>query len=159
MTRIEIHDTRPGERSPGQHPAGSGFPNQHMTEENLMLRPYIWVSVTCDQCGNGPTDSGTVPHFSTEADAVDAVMAAAWVVAADGRLLCSACGPILICEVYGHQFTVWHQAMPGPGELARTCKCDPAGPLHLLGSTDCGRQLRYCRQCCLHESRTAAVVA
>lgn len=157
--RTEVHDTRPGERSPGQHPAGSGFPNQYLTEENPMLRPHTWVSVTCDQCGDGPTGPGTVPHFPGEADALAAAMAAGWLVAPDGRLLCSACGPILICEAEGHRFTGWHRALPGPDELARVCRCDPAGPVHLLGSTDCGRQFRYCRQCCLHESRTVAVAA
>jgi hypothetical protein len=67
-------------------------------------------------------------HYPTETAALDAAMSDGWVVARDGRLLCSACGPALVCEAEGHQFTAWRCVVPG-------------------------REYRNCVRCCLHDSR------
>lgn len=123
-----------------------------------MLRPHRCVSVHCDQCADTPEGPGFEAHYSDETAALDAARAAGWLAAPDGRLLCSACGPVLVCEAEGHEFTGWRRSIPGPGDLSRTCQCDPARLLHLLGSADCGRQFRYCRRCCLHESRTTSTL-
>jgi hypothetical protein len=68
-------------------------------------------------------------------------VAAGWLVGPGGRLWCSACGPVLICEDQGHDFTPWQhvgldqtEVLPGTG----------GGAVN---------EYRYCRRCCLHESR------
>jgi hypothetical protein len=154
-----------------------------------MVQAHACVSVHCDQCTDAPGGPGFEAHYPDEAAALDAAMAAGWVVARGGRLLCSVCGPVLVCEAEGHQFTGWHRAAPRPGEFPPVCGCesvlrcgacggdelDNAGaggvwscvacgqdtglsPVHLLGSADCGRRFRYCRRCCVHESRTTPVL-
>lgn len=93
-----------------------------------MVRRHRCVSVHCHQCTDTPTSPMVEAHYPDETTALDAAMAAGWVVAPDGRLLCSACGPVLVCEAEGHEFTDWQSAVPG-------------------------RVFRYCARCCLHESR------
>jgi hypothetical protein len=125
-----------------------------------MLQAHACVSVHCDQCGDTPGGPGFEAHYPTEAAALDAAAAAGWVAAPEGRLWCSTCGPILTCERQGHEFTAWHRAT-SLGQRADTarCGCDPVAPVHPLGSPRCGREFRYCRRCCVHESRTATAVA
>ncbi len=119
-----------------------------------MVQLHQCVSVHCDQCTDTPGGPGFEAHYPDEPTALDTAMAAGWLAAPDGRLCCSACGPILTCEADGHEFTPWRRVLPVAGELARTCRCGPAGSVHLLGSPDCGRVFRYCRRCCVHESAT-----
>lgn len=95
-----------------------------------MVRPHTCVSVHCDQCADTPAGPGWEAHYPDETAALAAAMAAGWLVATDGRLLCSACGPVLVCEADGHEFTAW-------------------------GSAVSGREYRNCERCCLHESRPA----
>jgi hypothetical protein len=76
-------------------------------------------------------------HYPTETTALDAAAAAGWVVCPGGQLWCSACGPVLECEADGHQFSPWLSA--------RRDAC-------------AGREYRYCRRCCLHESRPVALL-
>lgn len=96
-----------------------------------MIQVHTCVSVHCAQCGNALGIPGFEAHYPTEDTALDAAATAGWVVAPGGRLWCSACGPVLTCEAEGHQFSDW---CPNPGSPG-------------------GRQYRYCRRCCLHESR------
>jgi hypothetical protein len=98
-----------------------------------MVQLHTCVSVHCGQCGASPAGLGFEAHYPTEDAALDAATAAGWVVGPGGRLWCSACGPVLDCEANGHQFSRWQPAV-----------------------RDAGREYRYCRRCCLHESRPAA---
>jgi hypothetical protein len=102
-----------------------------------MVQVHTCVSVHCGQCGASPAGLGFEAHYPTETAALDAAAAAGWVVGPGGRLWCSACGPVLECEADGHQFSPWLSA--------RRDAC-------------AGREYRYCRRCCLHESRPAALL-
>jgi hypothetical protein len=101
-----------------------------------MLRAHTCVSVHCDQCADTPAGAGFEAHYPDETTALDAAMVAGWLAAPDGRLVCSACGPVLVCEAHGHEFGPWR-----PLE----------GPEVGMGS----REYRNCHRCWLHESRTA----
>ena len=102
-----------------------------------MVQVHTCVSVHCGQCGASPAGFGFEAHYPTETAALDAAAAAGWVVGPGGRLWCSACGPVLECEADGHQFSPWLPARRDAGA---------------------GREYRYCRRCCLHESRPAALL-
>jgi hypothetical protein len=102
-----------------------------------MLQVHTCVSVHCGQCGASPAGLGFQAHYPTEDAALDAATAAGWVIDPGGRLWCSACGPVLECETDGHQFSPW---------------------LPALRDTGAGNAYRYCRRCCLHESRPAALL-
>ena len=99
-----------------------------------MVQVHTCVSVHCDQCGDSLGSPGFEAHYPTEGAALDAAAAEGWLVGPGGRLWCSACGPVLTCEAEGHQFIPWQ-----PGVTAER---------HAGGS-----EYRYCRRCCLHESR------
>lgn len=100
-----------------------------------MVRRHSCVSVHCDQCDDTPAGPGFEAHYPDEVAALDAAMAAGWLVAPDGRLLCSACGPVLVCETTGHEFGDWRSwSAPGAGQR---------------------REYRNCARCYLHESRPA----
>lgn len=94
----------------------------------------VYVSVHCDQCGEGPAGPGVEAYWSTETAALDAAAAEGWRVGPGGRLLCSACGPVLTCEAEGHEFSEWRHPVTTAG--------------HPTGS-----EYRHCRRCCLHDSR------
>jgi hypothetical protein len=100
-----------------------------------MVQVHTCVSVHCGQCGTSPAGLGFEAHYPTETAALDAASAAGWVVGPDGRLWCSACGPVLTCEADGHQFSPWFPARRDTGTSA----------------------YRYCRRCCLHESHALAL--
>lgn len=102
-----------------------------------MVQVHTCISVHCGQCGTSPAGFGFEAHYPTETDALDAATAAGWVVGPGGQLWCSACGPVLECEADGHQFSPWLPAR-------REAYADS--------------EYRYCRRCCLHESRPAAVL-
>jgi hypothetical protein len=102
-----------------------------------MLQVHTCVSVHCGQCGASPAGLGFQAHYPTETAALDAATAAGWVVGPGGQLWCSACGPVLECEADGHQFSPWLPARREAGA---------------------GSEYRYCRRCCLHESRPTAVL-
>jgi len=126
-----------------------------------MVQAHACVSVHCHQCGDTPAGPGFDAHYPSEDAALEAVAVAGWVLATDGRLLCSCCGPVLVCEAVGHDFTAWHRPAPstGHGPQMAHCGCDPRGRVHRVGSAECWREFRYCRRCCLHESRTQMGVA
>jgi hypothetical protein len=115
-----------------------------------MLQVHTCVSVACDQCGDtlgGPTCEA---HYPTEDAVLDAAAAQGWRVGPDGRLWCSACGPVLTCEAQGHQFIPWRPV------LLDTCQELATRPGHATAMADehpASREYRYCRRCCLHESR------
>jgi hypothetical protein len=104
-----------------------------------MIQVHTCVSVHCAQCGDSPGSPGFEAHYPTEDAALDAAAAQGWRIGSGGRLLCSACGPVLTCEAAGHQFSQWRQASMPEGHLV-------------------AREYRYCRRCCLHESHTARAV-
>jgi hypothetical protein len=116
-----------------------------------MLQVHTCVSVHCDQWGNSPSSPGFEAHWPTENAALDAAAAGGWLVGPGGRLWCSACGPVLTCEAKGHQFTVWRRA---PIDEARILFGDEPNDED-AGSASA---YRYCRRCCLHESRSVAVL-
>ncbi|MGH3824578.1 MAG: hypothetical protein ACRDRA_17355 [Pseudonocardiaceae bacterium] len=99
-----------------------------------MVQVHTCVSVHCDQCRDALGSPGFEAHYPSEDAALDAAAAQGWLVGPGGRLWCSACGPVLRCEAEGHEFSDWHAPQPGRG---------------LLDGSEC----RYCRRCCLHESR------
>ncbi len=101
-----------------------------------MLQVHTCVSVHCGQCGDALGSPGFEAHYPTETGALDAATAAGWVVGPGGQWWCSACGPVLECEADGHRFSEWL-------------------PAHRDAST--GSEYRYCRRCCLHESRALAL--
>jgi hypothetical protein len=99
-----------------------------------MVQVHTCVSVHCDQCAQALGSPGFEAHYPTENAALDAAAAEGWLIGPGGRLWCSACGPVLTCEAEGHQFSVWSRALGADGQSA-------------------GGEYRYCRRCCLHESR------
>ena len=105
-----------------------------------MVQVHTCVSVHCGQCGASPAGLGFEAHYPTEDAALDAAAAAGWVVGPGGRLWCSACGPVLGCEAEGHEFIDWRVPQPGRGLLV-------------------GNEYRYCRRCCLFESRALALTS
>jgi hypothetical protein len=75
-------------------------------------------------------------HYPTEDAALDAAAAEGWLVGPGGRLWCSACGPVLTCEVEGHEFSEWRRLVTVNGQPARS-------------------EYRHHRRYCLDESRRA----
>lgn len=94
----------------------------------------VYVSAHCDQCGESPAGPGVAAYGSTEAAALDAAAAEGWRVGPGGRLLCSACGPVLTCQAEGHAFSEWRHPVIRDGQPAVS-------------------EYRHCRRCCLHDSR------
>jgi hypothetical protein len=101
-----------------------------------MVQVHTCVSVHCGQCGDSLGEPGFEAHYPTEDAALDAAAAAGWRVGPGGRLWCSACAPVLICEAEGHEFSEWRHPATLDGHPA-------------------GSEYRHCRRCCLHESRPA----
>jgi hypothetical protein len=99
-----------------------------------MVQVHTCVSVHCGQCGDSLGDPGFEAHYPTEDAALDAAAADGWRVSPGGRLWCSACAPVLVCEAEGHEFSGW---------------CHPV----TLDGHPAGSEYRHCRRCCRHESR------
>lgn len=97
-----------------------------------MIQLHTCVSVHCDQCGDALGSPEFEAHYRSERAVLSAAAAERWRAGSGSRLLCSACAPILTCEVEGHQFNPWRQ----PSSVAAT-------------------EYRYCRRCCELESRPA----
>jgi hypothetical protein len=115
VRRIDVFDTRPGGRClPADRRVGAPELPAIATEEIGMVQVHTWVSVHCDQCGDSPGGPGFEAHYPTEDAALDGAAAAGWLIGPGGRLWCSACGPVLTCEVEGHQLSAWSQAL-SPG--------------------------------------------
>jgi hypothetical protein len=106
-----------------------------------MLQVHTCVSVHCDQCGDSPPGPGFEAHYPTEDTALDAATAQGWLVGPSGQWWCSACGPVLICEGQGHDFTPWHRGCTDETEVV------------LGAGGGAVSEYRYCRRCCLHEAR------
>jgi hypothetical protein len=106
-----------------------------------MLQVHTCVSVHCDQCGDSPVGPGFEAHYPSEDAALDAAVAAGWLVGPGGQWWCSACGPVLVCADQGHDFTPWKRAGADQTEVVPGAEGG--------GSSE----YRYCRRCCLHESR------
>jgi hypothetical protein len=102
-----------------------------------MVQVHTCVSAHCSQCGDSLGSAGFEAHYPTEDAALDAAAAKGWLVGPDGRLWCSACAPVLICEDEGHEFSEWRH------------------PVTLDGQPVGNSEFRHCRRCCLHESRPA----
>jgi hypothetical protein len=58
-----------------------------------MFKTETCVSVTCDPCGNPLEYDDHIPHFNTEADAMDAAREYDWIRIRDGKVYCSSCEP------------------------------------------------------------------
>ncbi|MGB7795169.1 MAG: hypothetical protein WBL53_02740 [Pseudonocardiaceae bacterium] len=140
VPRIDGYDTRPGGSNRQARARRVGAPESpaKAIEEIGMVQVHTCVSVHCGQCGASPAGLGFEAHYPTEDAALDAAAAAGWMVGSGGRLGCSACGPVLGCEAEGHEFIDWRGPQPGRGLLV-------------------GSEYRYCRRCCLFESRALAL--
>lgn len=117
-----------------------------------MVQVRTCVSVHCDQCGDTLGGPEFQAHYPTEDAALDAAAAQGWRVGPGGRLWCSACGPVLTCAAEGHEFTPWRAVLIGVDEFPELL----AGTEHTAASAaghPVSREYRYCRRCCLHESR------
>jgi hypothetical protein len=101
-----------------------------------MVQVHTCVSVHCDQCGDSLGDPGFEAHYPTENAALDAATADGWRVGPGGRLWCSACAPVLVCEAEGHEFSEWRHPVTLDGHPAAS-------------------EYRHCRRCCRHEPRPA----
>lgn len=101
-----------------------------------MIQVHTCVSVHCDQCGDALGSPECEAHYRSERTALKAATANGWRTGPGGRLVCSACAPILVCEVEGHQFSPWRHPALADGRLAPS-------------------EYRYCRRCCALESRPA----
>lgn len=100
-----------------------------------MVQVHTCVSIHCHQCAQPLGAPEFEAHYPTETAALDAAQTAGWLPGPGETWWCSACGPVLVCEAEGHQFTPWK-----PADAAE--------------SRWVGREYRYCSRCCLHESRT-----
>ena len=130
----------PVSASPG-HVSGNGAVSLHTC-----------VSVHCDQCGDALGDPGFEAHYPTEDAALDAAASDGWRVGPGGRLWCSACGPVLTCEAEGHELTQWCPVLITERHELLT----PSDPAAVMAQRQpVSREYRYCRRCCLHESRPA----
>ncbi len=101
-----------------------------------MFQVRTCVSVHCDRCGDALGAPLVEEHYRTENVARDAATAHGWRVGSNSRLLCSACAPVLACEVWGHEFSAWRHPVTPAGQPAPN-------------------EYRHCWRCCRHESRPA----
>lgn len=143
-----------------------------------MLQGHTCVSVHCDQCGDSLGAPAFEAHYPSEDAALDAAATEGWRISPDGRRwYCSACGPVLTCEAQGHEFTPWRAVLVCRDELfelvtgtstaqeAGEVPALPAGaPLTTTTTTAQGplpgsREYRYCRRCCLFDSRWNSTLA
>jgi hypothetical protein len=101
-----------------------------------MIQVHTCVSVHCDQCTDALGKPAYTVHFRTENAAMDAATADGWRIDSDGQWWCSACAPALICQAQGHQFSPWRHP-------------------HIRNGRPAPSEYRYCRRCCVLESRPA----
>jgi hypothetical protein len=101
-----------------------------------MIQLHTCVSVHCDRCEDALGGPEFEAHYRTEGLARRAATANRWRAGSDGRWVCSACAPVLTCEVEGHQFSPWRLPVLAEGLVAVS-------------------EYRYCRRCCELESRPA----
>jgi len=137
-----------------------------------MIQGHACVSVQCDQCGDSLGAPEFQAHYPREDAALDAAIAQGWRLSPDGhRVYCSACGPVLTCEAWGHEFTSWRTVLACQDELYGPATAQEvvtggipalsAGAPHTPASTEAppvGREYRYCRRCCLFDSRQTTLV-
>jgi hypothetical protein len=117
-----------------------------------MIQVHTCVSVHCAQCGDSPGGPGFEAHYPTETAALDAAAEQGWLVGPGGRRWCSACGPVLTCEIDGHEFTPWRVVLVCVDELRDLVTPTPRQTVSELWHPGV-REYRYCLRCCLHESR------
>ncbi len=142
MSVSDRYDSRPGgsNRQARAHRVGAPESPAQAIKEIGMVQVHTCVSVHCDQCGQALGSPGFEAHYPSESAALDAAVTEGWQVGPGGRLWCSACGAVLTCEDEGHQFTSWQSSTPRDGDAT-------------------GGWYRYCRRCCLHESRALALTS
>jgi hypothetical protein len=99
-----------------------------------MIQVHTCVSVHCDQCGAALGSPECEEHYRNERSALRAATAQRWRTGPNGRLVCSACAPILVCELEGHQCSSWHHPTLPDGRVA-------------------AREYRHCWRCCELDSR------
>jgi hypothetical protein len=122
----------------------------------MMLKICACVRPQCDVCGEFLTSLDLHPtetHYATENEALNAVTKVGWRVDSRGRLVCSMCGPALVCQAEGHLFTPWRSLVLGSREhpVDATRHPDLGTVVALRGPIR--RDYRYCTRCCRHESR------
>jgi hypothetical protein len=140
MSLIDEYRTRPGgpNRQERAHRVGAAESPTNTTKETGMLQVQTCVSAHCHQCGDALGGPGFEAHYPSENAALDAAAAQGWRIGPGDRLWCSACGPVLVCEAEGHEFSPWRY---------------PA----LFGPRPALSEYRHCHRCSLVESRSAAV--
>jgi hypothetical protein len=122
-----------------------------------MIKVCACVRPQCDVCGeflNSLDLNPTQTHYTTENEALKAASAAGWRVDARGRLLCSLCGPAVICDTEGHLFTPWRRLVLGSRQYPVDARRHPELATVVALQGPIGRDYRYCTRCCRHESRT-----
>jgi hypothetical protein len=122
-----------------------------------MIKVCVCVRPQCDVCGEFLTSLDLTPteaHYASESEALDAASAAGWRVDSRGRLLCSMCGPKLVCQAEGHTFTPWRCLVLGSREHPVNATEHPELATVVALGGPIRRDYRYCTRCCRHESRT-----
>ena len=117
-----------------------------------MLQVQTCVSVHCHHCGDALGDPGFEAHYPSEDAALDAAAAQGWRIGPGERLWCSACGPVLVCEAEGHEFTPWRAVLLCVEEVHELL-ADTEQAAMPAGGQPIGREYRCCLRCHLHESR------
>jgi hypothetical protein len=121
-----------------------------------MLQVCACVRPQCDVCGeflNSLDLTLTETHYATEKEALNAVKASGWRVDSRGRLVCSMCGPALVCQAEGHTFTPWRHLVLGSREHPVNATEHPELATTVALGGPIARDYRYCTRCCRHESR------
>jgi hypothetical protein len=122
-----------------------------------MITVCACVRPQCDVCGeflNSLDLNIEEVHYASESQALDAAKAAGWQVDPRGRLVCSLCGPQLVCYIEGHLFTPWRRLLLGSAESPVDTTRHPALATVVALQGPLRRDYRYCTRCCRHESRT-----
>jgi hypothetical protein len=88
----------------------------------MSFRTELCVVVACDGCPDPWDDQDGVPHFSTEAEAIEVVRSLGWVVVGR-RVLCNSCVAKEVCAATGHVWLEWQQLeMEGVRWRSRHCE-------------------------------------
>jgi hypothetical protein len=122
-----------------------------------MIKVCVCVRPQCDVCKEFLNTLDLNPqevYYASESEALDAATAVGWRVDARGRLVCSLCGPRLVCGIEGHLFTPWRRLVLGSREHPIDASSHPALAAVVALEGRIRRDYRYCTRCCHHESRT-----
>jgi hypothetical protein len=122
-----------------------------------MMTVCVGVRPQCDVCKEFLNDLDPQEvYYASETEALDAAIKAGWRVDVRGRLVCSLCGPALVCAVEGHVFSPWRRLVLGSRQYPVDATTHPTLAAVVGREGRIRRDYRYCTRCCHHESRTPA---